>query len=236
MEQPTLSVAWLGRVDYERACSLQDALVAARQAQEIGDLLLLLEHPHVYTLGRGANKDFLLAPPPGVPVYRVSRGGQVTYHGPGQLIAYPIIALEGPERDVHLYLRRLERAIVQTLGRYGIEAARREKLTGVWVGARKIASIGVGIRRWVTLHGLALNVNCDLRFFDWIVPCGIEGCRMTSMASEGQAGIDVAQVAAALADCLGAELGYDSLAQLDAAEVWRVSPTANHHGFEADRG
>jgi lipoate-protein ligase B len=236
MNETTLSVAWLGRIDYERAYNLQNALVAARQADEIGDLLLLMEHPHVYTLGRGANEDFLLAPPPGVPVFRVSRGGQVTYHGPGQLIAYPIMALEGAARDVHLYLRKLENAVIKTLALCGIEAARREKLTGVWVGARKIASIGVGIRRWITLHGLALNINCDLRFFDWIVPCGIAGCRMTSIAREGRSEANLAAVAGLLTGCLAAELGFDAIAQIGPAEIWRVRHRAERYGFEAHRG
>jgi lipoyl(octanoyl) transferase len=236
MDGATLSVAWLGRIAYERAYRLQDALVAARQAQEVGDLLLLMEHPHVYTLGRGASENFLIAPPPGVPVYRVSRGGQVTYHGPGQVIAYPIIGLDGAARDVHAYLRKLERAIIRTLASYGIEARRREKLTGVWVGPRKIASIGVGIRRWVTLHGLALNVNCDLRFFDWIVPCGIAGCRMTSMAREGQSTIDAVTVAGSLAGCLAAELGYEAIAPIEPAEIWRVCHATGGHGFEAYHG
>jgi lipoyl(octanoyl) transferase len=236
MNEATLSVAWLGRMNYERAYRLQNAMVAARQLDEIGDILLLMEHPHVYTLGRGANEGFLVAPPPSVPVYRVSRGGQVTYHGPGQLIAYPIIALEGPGRDIHLYLRKLESAVIKTLALYGIEAGQREKLTGVWVGRHKIASIGVGIRRWVTLHGLALNINCDLRFFDWIVPCGIEGCQMTSMAREGQSGIDVPAVAESLAGCLSTELGYHSIEQIGPAEIWRVRRRAELYGYEADRG
>ncbi len=180
----SLTVAWLGRLDYQAALELQNALVAARFRDDIGDLLLLLEHPHVYTLGRGADQRFLLNPA-GIPVYRVSRGGQVTYHGPGQLIGYPIVKLEGAERDVIRYLRQLEQVLIESLATLGIAAQQRAGMTGVWIGPEKIASIGVGFRRWVSLHGFALNVSTDLRFFDAIVPCGIAGCRMTSVTMQG---------------------------------------------------
>src|SRR5271166_5753538 len=141
-----LSVANLGIVEYQAALALQNAMVAARHAGEIGDTLLLLEHPHVFTLGRGADERFLLAERESeVPVYRVSRGGQVTYHGPGQLVGYPILKLEGRDRDVHRYLRDLEAAMIDALAEFGIDAVRRDAMTGVWVGSRKIASIGVGI-------------------------------------------------------------------------------------------
>src|SRR5229473_8182655 len=176
-----LNIARFGTVDYAAALELQSALVAARMRDEIADTLLLLEHPHVYTLGRGADERFLTNPPSDVPIYRVSRGGEVTYHGPGQLVGYPILKLERRARDVSKYLRALEQAMIDALASFGVEAARREGLTGVWIGQRKIGSIGVGIKRWVTYHGFALNVATDLSFFDSIVPCGIEGCRMTSI-------------------------------------------------------
>ena len=215
----TLQTAWLGTVEYEQALQLQDAMVAARHEGRIGDTLLLLEHPHVYTLGRGAAERYLTAPPRDVPIYRVSRGGQVTYHGPGQLIAYPILKLEGSDRDVHAYLRALESVIIETLRTYGIQAQRRERLTGVWVGTRKIASIGVGIRRWITLHGLALNVNSDLGFFERIVPCGIEGCQMTSIAREGRPDVALPAVASALAESFAAVFGYQSIKPLNREEI-----------------
>jgi lipoyl(octanoyl) transferase len=235
MNQAELTTAWLGTVDYEQALRLQDAMVAARYADEIGDTLLLLEHPHVYTLGRGASERYLTAPPPGVPVHRVSRGGQVTYHGPGQLIGYPILKLEGAARDVHTYLRSLENVIMQTLRTYGIDAGRRQNLTGVWVGPRKIASIGVGIRRWITLHGFALNVNSDLRFFGWIVPCGIEGCPMTSVAREGP-DVDVSGAAASVAQRFAAVFGYQSIATVSAAEIRRPLYRTGAPEYEADCG
>jgi lipoyl(octanoyl) transferase len=142
----SLSVAWLGSVDYRAALVLQDALVDRRRSGAISDTLLTLEHPHVFTLGRGADQGFIHFLPPDVQVYRVSRGGQVTYHGPGQLIGYPIIQLEGAARDVGKYLKSLEEVLIRTLARAGIEAQRRDGFTGVWVNGRKIASIGVGIR------------------------------------------------------------------------------------------
>jgi len=179
-----LAVAWLGRVEYPPVLELQNKLAAARLCDHVGDMLLLLEHPHVYTLGRGADERFLLNPA-GIPIYRVSRGGQVTYHGPGQLIGYPIVKLEGAERDVIQFLRRLEQVLIQSLATLGIVAQRRPGLTGVWIGPQKIGSIGVGFRRWVSMHGFALNVTTDLSFFDAIVPCGIVGCRMTSITAQG---------------------------------------------------
>jgi lipoate-protein ligase B len=236
MNDAALTTAWLGTVDYEQGLALQEALVAARHADALGDVLLLLEHPHVYTLGRGADARYLVAPPPGVPVNRVSRGGQVTYHGPGQLIGYPILKLEGAARDIHKYVRALERAIIEALAVYGIDAGRREKLTGVWVGERKIASIGIGIRRWITLHGFALNVNTDLRFFEHVVPCGIEGCRMTSLARECRADIDITEAAVSMAQRFAAVFGYGSIASVGPAELWRFIDRQFAQGFEADGG
>jgi lipoate-protein ligase B len=214
MDVRTLCVASLGAIDYAAALELQSALVSARYQDQIGDTLLLLEHPHVYTLGRGADDRYLLAPPPGVPIHRVSRGGQVTYHGPGQLVGYPILKLEGADRDVIRYLRKLEDAMVNALATFGIAAGRRQGLTGVWAGSLKIASIGVGLRRWVTLHGFALNVTTDLRYFDSIVPCGIEGCRMTSISALGRREISVATLARGMRTSFDATFGYDSTAEV----------------------
>jgi lipoyl(octanoyl) transferase len=235
--KPALAVAWLGTVAYADALVLQDALVNARRYDEIGDTLLMLEHPHVFTLGRGANELFLVNPPPEVPIYRVSRGGEVTYHGPGQLVAYPILKLEGRDRDVHRYLRALEQAIIDALDELGIAASRRDRLTGVWIGARKIASIGVGIRRWVTFHGLAVNVDPALRYFDTIVPCGIEGCRMTSIAeildpsfritpnepvwlSGDRTGTPTEVFGSLLGRSFAAVLGYEALNPIAANQIW----------------
>ncbi len=169
-----------GLVDYAAALAWQQALVAQRIAAEIPDSLVLLEHPPVFTLGRGGDERYLLDPGQ-VPVHRVGRGGEVTFHGPGQLVGYPILDLKPHGKDVHRYLRLLEDVVIATLAVWGIAANRRDGLTGVWVGTDKIASIGIGVRRWVTFHGFALNVNPELSYFSAIVPCGLPGVRMTSM-------------------------------------------------------
>ncbi len=219
----TLTVAELGVVEYEASLALQDALVAERYADRRDDTLLLLEHPHVFTLGRGADERYLAAARgSGVPVHRVSRGGQVTYHGPGQLVGYAILKLTGRGRDVHGYLRKLEEAMIRALAAYGIEAGRRDGLTGVWVGERKIASIGVGIRRWVTLHGFALNVRTDLGFFERIVPCGIQGCRMTSVAELGRADVSVGDFAKTIRTNFADVFGYGRIAEDGAAGLWNA--------------
>ena len=209
----TLTVSDLGVVDYGAALDLQTAMVSARIEGRIGDTLLLMQHPHVFTLGRGADERFVLANPANVATYRVSRGGQVTYHGPGQLIGYPIIKLEGRARDVTLYLRNLEQAMIDALRELDLGADRRPGLTGIWIATRKIASIGVGIRRWVTYHGFALNVSTDLSFFDSIVPCGIEGCRMTSINENIGVGrqVSVSEFSASMRTHFAKVFGYNSI-------------------------
>jgi len=204
---PELWCCRVGQVPYGEARGLQRRLEAARQAGEISDLLLLLEHPPVYTKGRRADPGEL---PMGEDWYRMQgievcdtdRGGQVTYHGPGQLVGYPIMSLKEPHPaapggvaeearrvDVVDYVRRMERVMIGSLASHGVEAEVVEGLTGVWVGGappqgRKIGSIGVHVAKGVTTHGFAINVNNDLQPFEWIVPCGIEGCRMTSLGRE----------------------------------------------------
>jgi len=186
--------ARLGQLPYDEARGLQKRLEAGRQAGEIPDVLLLLEHPPVYTRGRRSEPGEL---PMGEDWYRMQgievcdtdRGGQVTYHGPGQLVGYPIVDLAPYGNDVHRYVRGLERVMIDSLADHGVEAGVIEGLTGVWVGGRppqgrKIGSIGVHVSRSVTTHGFAINVNNGLQPFEWIVPCGIEGCRMTSLGRE----------------------------------------------------
>jgi lipoate-protein ligase B len=220
-----LDAAWLGTVDYAAALTLQGALVEARRYDKISDTLLLLEHPHVFTLGRGADERYLTDPPPAVPIHRVSRGGQVTYHGPGQLIGYPIIKLEGRERDVHRYLRTLEQVIIEALAAIGIVAGRRDKLTGVWVATRKIASIGVGIRRWVTFHGFAVNVEPEMSYFKTIVPCGIDGCEMTSIAEltvPGKGGL-MERFASLIQQSFAVERGYRDVRRAEVERLWHYT-------------
>jgi lipoyl(octanoyl) transferase len=184
-----LEVRRLGLIPYAEALAMQRALAEDRRAGRVGDLLLLVEHPHVLTLGvRGdGGRSHILATPDaldarGVEVLETGRGGDITYHGPGQIVGYPIIDLDPDRRDVHRYVRDLEDVLMRTTGDYGIEAARVEGLTGVWVGREKIAAIGVRIARWITSHGFALNVTTDLEYFDLIVPCGIADRGVTSLA------------------------------------------------------
>jgi lipoate-protein ligase B len=174
----------LGCLPYAEALALQEALVAAQAAGQGGDELLLLEHPPVYTLGRGADAADLRGAPErlGVPVYRIGRGGGATYHGPGQLVAYPIVRLHAAGRDVHRYVRLLEAVLVATCAHFGVSAATPAGQTGVWVGADKIASIGIGVRRGIAYHGIALNVATDLSYFAHIVPCRGSGLAVTSLA------------------------------------------------------
>jgi len=214
-----LTVADLGVVDYDAALALQANLLAARGKGENADMLLMLEHPHIFTLGRGADERFIVANPEGVQVRRVSRGGQVTYHGPGQLIGYPILKLEGRDRDVTKYLRSLEAAMIDALAKFGVDASRRDATTGVWVGARKIASIGVGLRRWITWHGFALNVSTDLGYFDSIVPCGIEGCRMTSVCEVTKRPVSVREFAAVMRESFARTFGYDEIILVGASQI-----------------
>lgn len=183
-----VDVTWLGRVPYEDALELQRRLAAERISGRLTqDRLLLLEHPPVVTLGRSSHAGHVLRPD-GVQVFEVERGGDVTYHGPGQLVGYPILDLTGYRQDLHWYLRTLEQALIDALAALGIAAARRPGFTGVWTGGRKIASIGVHVKQWVTWHGFALNVSTDLLAFDRIVPCGIAGVEMTSVEREGGSG------------------------------------------------
>jgi lipoyl(octanoyl) transferase len=186
MSDPALMPRWLERMAFGDALALQEELVAKKRAdQSLGDELLLLEHEPVYTIGRTPDQSSLRgAEHLPHPLFPINRGGQATYHGPGQLIGYPIIDLRNCGQDLHRYLRWLEDLLVETLATIDIAATTREGLTGVWVENRKIASIGVGVRHWITMHGFALNVCGDLSPFDQIVPCGISNVTMTSIEKE----------------------------------------------------
>jgi lipoyl(octanoyl) transferase len=185
----TLAVRRLGVVGYAAGLELQKSLVAQRAADEIDDTLLLLQHPHVLTLGvkAGESRTHVLAAPErlaelGVEVHETGRGGDVTYHGPGQIVGYPIISLKPDRCDVHQYVRDLEEVMIRVTGDYGFEAVRIQGLTGAWVAAEKIGAIGVRIQRWVTSHGFAFNVAPNLDFFRLIVPCGISDRGVTSLS------------------------------------------------------
>src|SRR3954462_11931936 len=190
MAERELWAVSLGRVPYSEALELQRSIARDRISGAIPqDVLLLLEHPPVVTLGRAAKEKHLVASPEflqskGVELFEVERGGDVTYHGPGQLVGYPIIDLKQHRLDLHWYLRKIEEALINALADYGIPGERNTAYTSVWTRGRKIASIGVHARDWVTWHGFALNVTTDLSYFDLIVPCGINGVVMTSIARE----------------------------------------------------
>ena len=186
MRGSALSIRRLGRVTFADALLLQEKLVAGKRVNHsLGDELLLLEHEPVYTIGRTPDQSSLrgVAHLPH-PLFPINRGGQATYHGPGQLIGYPIIGLRQCGQDLHRYLRWIEALLMETLAEIGIVATTRPDLTGVWIEGRKIASIGVGVRHWITMHGFALNVCGDLAPFDQIVPCGIANVTMTSIERE----------------------------------------------------
>jgi lipoyl(octanoyl) transferase len=224
-----LNVRWLGRMEFARALAVQEELAAKKKENPaLEDQLLLLEHEPVYTIGRTPDRSSLLgtgrirggqlsgAHLPH-PLFSINRGGQATYHGPGQLMGYPIIDLRRCGQDLHKYLRWLEQLLIDLLAQYDIAAQRRELLTGVWVENRKIASIGVGVRHWITMHGFALNVCGDLSPFDHIVPCGINNVAITSMEKETKKSFTVAEVAPTLE-----KLALDSIVTLRVASETQV--------------
>jgi lipoyl(octanoyl) transferase len=175
---------WLGRIGYAPALELQEKTVAARAAGEAPDQIFFLEHDPVYTIGRQRDRSSLGETPLPHPVEEINRGGQATFHGPGQLVGYFIFDLQKLTPDLHLFLRWIEEGLIALLAEYKLTAQRREGLTGVWIEDRKIASIGVGVRKWITMHGFGLNVGPDLTGFEAITPCGITGVTMTSLSRE----------------------------------------------------
>jgi lipoyl(octanoyl) transferase len=203
----------LGLVPYEDARRLQQEIEAARGDERIPDVLLLLEHPPAYTKGRRSTADELPMGEDwyrrqGIEVVETDRGGRVTYHGPGQLVGYPIVSLRPYRDDVHEYVRRMERVIIEALGEWDVEAEVVDGLTGVWTPERrKVGSIGVHVSRSVTTHGFAINVNNDLQPFEWIVPCGIESCRMSSLARELGGEQDLGAFATTVRDRFGEAYG-----------------------------
>jgi lipoyl(octanoyl) transferase len=209
----TLVARWLGRLPYSDGVELQRKLVRERRLDRVPDTLLLLEHPPVITLGSRARSEHVLLGPPelrarGIEVHEAQRGGDVTYHGPGQLVGYPIVALSGPRRDAHRYLRDLEEALILTAADFGVAASRRAGRTGVWVMDRKLAAIGVRISSgWITSHGFAMNVAADLSGFGAIVPCGIRDAGVTSLSELTGRSPSLEEVAARAGRRLAAVLG-----------------------------
>lgn len=216
-----LLVCRLGSIPYRVGLALQEGLVAARAEGRTGDWLLFPDHPPVLTVGRQPSEGAVRADSAtlarlGVERFDVARGGDVTWHGPGQLVAYPIVPLDRVGRDLHRYLRGLESAAIATLGRFGLAGERVPGRTGVWIDGEKIASIGVAVRRWVGYHGVALNVSPDLEWFDLIHPCGLRDIRMTSVAKRlGPAAPSLDQVRDVFASEIARQLGYDHLRAAD---------------------
>lgn len=195
---------WLGLISYDDGLRLQERAVERLREGEGPEQLLLLEHPHVFTLGRGADSSNVLASPDelqsrSIEVHETGRGGDVTYHGPGQLVGYPIINLKPDRQDVHRYVRDIEEVLIKTINDFAVKGERISGLTGVWVGDEKVAAIGVRIARWITSHGFALNVTTDLNYFQMIVPCGITDKGVTSLSRLLDRQVDMKEVARSFA-------------------------------------
>lgn len=208
-----LEVRWLGRVPYADALALQEGLVAERRSGSIPDTLLLLEHPHVITLGAASSTDHVLVDEKerterSIELFATGRGGDVTYHGPGQLVGYPILDLSPDRRDLHRYLRDLEEVLIRALATWGVEAYRAQGLTGVWTAGGKVAAIGVRVSSgWITSHGFALNVHTDLSFFRTIVPCGLSDREVTSLARETGRALGLEEVRGAVVQAFAGVFG-----------------------------
>jgi len=206
-----LEVRRLGRTQYEAAHKLQEELLFARVEGRIDDQLLLTEHDPVVTLGRKSPQGDARGAT--VPVIAVERGGEATYHGPGQIVGYPIVLLSEERRDLHRWLRDLEEVVIKTIADFGVEGRRVEGLTGVWIGDRKVCSLGVAVRRWVTWHGFALNVATDLAAFSTFQPCGLDPKVMTRLADHVKGGVDQAQVEARLVKHFTEQFGYVNVSE-----------------------
>jgi lipoate-protein ligase B len=194
-----LLVCDLGKIKYQHAWDIQKKYFELRTLGKLNDILFICEHPHTYTLGKVAEKTNLLfdqkvLDEKGIEVFEIDRGGDITYHGPGQIVGYAILNLSEWKQDTHLYLRALEEVLINTCSNYGIASTRNNKYTGVWIDNRKICAIGIKVSRWITMHGFAFNVNSDLNMFSGIIPCGITGKEVTSLSNELQKEINISEV------------------------------------------
>jgi lipoyl(octanoyl) transferase len=208
-----LETEWLGRVSYGEGVRVQEAFLERKLSDSaLPDRLYLLEHEPVYTVGRSVSLEEALGSGLPHPLFQVSRGGKITFHGPGQLVGYPLLDLRERGQDLHRHLRLLEEVLVELSRRVGVEAVTRDGLTGVWVGERKLASIGVGVRRWISLHGFAMNICGSLEGFRHITPCGLDGVQMTSLEAEGAVGLTVEKAAVLAAEIFGARHSEPRLA------------------------
>jgi lipoyl(octanoyl) transferase len=214
----------LGTIDYKEAWDLQKSIFDLRYQKKIDDVLLLLEHPHTYTLGKTANKQNLVGSDEflkknKVSVYDIDRGGDITYHGPGQIVGYPIIDLNDWKKDTHKYLRALEEILIQVCAEYGLQAERNPKYTGVWIEERKIGAIGIKVSRWISMHGFAFNVNTDLSLFNGIIPCGINDKEVTSLQKELGREIDLQEVKSKILNHTLQIFDYEKLEKVDAEKL-----------------
>lgn len=223
----TLSILDLGFSPYGETLELQRKLVKSREKGEIQDLLILVEHNHVYTLGRGGKESNLLLnkeslKKKGIEFFEIERGGDITYHGPGQLVGYPIFDLSRIKKDVHLFLRNIEEVMIQVLEGYDISGERIKGKTGVWVRGEKIASIGIKVSRWITWHGFALNVNTDLSYFDDIILCGLKEARPVSMAGLTDKELDMKRVKEKITDSFVEVFDFSSIIPLKMSRERRL--------------
>lgn len=214
----------LGLIDYSEAWELQKKIHQKRVEKRIDDVLLLLEHPHTYTLGKTAHKEHLIGSDEylkekNISVFEIDRGGDITYHGPGQIVGYPVICLSDWKEDSHKYLRALEQVIIDVLAEFEIAAGRNEKYTGVWIDERKIAAIGIKISRWVTMHGFAFNIKPDLSLFKGIVPCGISDKDVTSLYQEVKKEISIQNLKTTLLEKFVFVFDYQKFRQINKKEL-----------------
>ncbi len=225
----SLTIQRLGLVPYGDGLELQARLVRERRADRIGDQLLLLQHPHVITLGTSSHSDHVLLDEAerrllGIELFETGRGGDVTYHGPGQLVGYPILDLKPDRQDLHRYVRDLEQVLIEALATFGIDAGRREGLTGAWVGDEKVAAIGVRVSSgWITSHGFALNVGTDLGFFDAIVPCGIREYGVTSMERLLKKAVSMTDVEDSVVEAFGKVFERESTLNAQSSTLTQVA-------------
>ncbi len=220
-------------IDYQEAWNLQKEVFELRYKNRISDVLFLLEHPHTYTLGKVADKNNLIGSDKylkenKISVYDIDRGGDITYHGPGQIVGYPIINLNDWEKDTHKYLRALEEIIIRVCKEYGLNAERNSKHTGVWMGNRKIAAIGIKVSRWITMHGFAFNANTDLSLFNGIIPCGIVDKDVTSLQKELGHDVDLNQTNELIVKNFTEVLNYNSTVIISKEEFLAEYKTINH--------
>jgi lipoyl(octanoyl) transferase len=227
MKNKILTYCDLGFIDYKEAWDLQHEIHTKRVSNEVEDFLFLLEHPNTYTLGKTAHKENLVGSENylrenQISVYDIDRGGDITYHGPGQIVGYPIIDLNRWHNDTHKYLRALEEVIIKTCSEFGLDCERNEQHTGVWLADKKIAAIGIKVSRWVTMHGFAFNVNTDLNLFNGIIPCGIQDKSVTSLKKELGKEISVAEVKEKILKNFFDLFSYDELASLKKQELFQT--------------